>query len=725
MVTKVRANIRTVRAAMVGGNMNKPIWVTELGFPVESDRKDTFPPVSEPIQAKLIGKAMKMLEDEAGALGIEHAFLWNIRDKGEPAWDWHCGLRKLGGGFRREAWKAFTVATGGDQSFPQKPKAKVKGHNTKGGSHAADVSSLINANGLDTKYWVKYGEGPISKTFGSFTDQVDAGAGFDDVEGTSTMTGLKPKTTYHLRVVAESEDGEEGKEESEDVEFTTPPSSSISQKVVRVLHGTNGGYFWVDGWVKEGAIEGPGPGLANVNVHLMLYRNGQKVGMREAHTDAAGHYESGYQSLGKGTYQVEAVFPGGLDWDEAVAPHPEEFTIRDGVQIVSRSAGTCMDVGGGSSENTAPVHAWPCLNPETAQNQVWTLNPVGEGYFQISARHSGKCLDISDVSQADGAALQQYDCLGTGQTNQLFREVWHGNYVSYVAKHSGKCLDVPPGGATPQLLQWTCVDGAAEQQFTLAPVESAPIPTETFLTIEQIIGNAPGYVTFSGHLKAGAYSMQGRIVHVIFEKNDGGGWYQAADRTVLVNSEGFFQYYDFGVGQGQWRARAVFSPSDVFAASSTGEHYFTVQVADRIVSRASGKCMSLSEAQKNPGNGQHFLLWDCSGAPSYGDGQVFRLWPRGGGSYEITVTSSGKCLDFADASTENGGVLQQWDCNDNAQQHFQLLPIAGQEGWYALRPEHDFKCLDVLGGRENNGAEIGQYDCLWAGNQQWRLEGAM
>jgi len=723
LVAKVRANIKTVRSAMVGGNTNKPIWVTEIGFPVESDREDVFPKVAEPTQATLIEKTMKMLAEEHDALGIEHAFLWNIRDKSEPAWDWHCGLRKVNGGFRREAWKAFTGVTGGEQIFPKKPKAKVKGHTTKSGSHAADVLSLINANGLETKYWTKWGQGPISNTFGNYTAARSAGAGFEDVEGANTLTGLKPSTTYHLRVVVESEDGEEGKEESEDVEFTTPPSSSISQEVTRVLHGTNGGYFWVDGWVKEGAIEGSGPGLANVNVHLMLYRNGQYVGMREAHTDAAGHYESGYQSLGKGTYEVKAVFPGGLEWDEAVAPHPETFTIRDGVQIVSRSAGACVDVGGGSSENTAPVHQWPCLNPETAQNQVWTLNPVGEGYFQISARHSGKCLDVSNASQADGAGIQQYDCLGTGQWNQLFREVWNGNYVSYVAKHSQKCLDVPGGGGTPQLVQWTC-NGSPEQQFSLAPVESAPIPTETFVNIEQVLGGEPGYVTFSGHLKAGAYGMQGRVVHVILEKNEGGNWNTQANVPMSVNAEGFYQYYDFGVGQGQWRARAVFAGGDVFAGTSSGEHYFTVQGGDHIIGRESNKCLSLSNAQNENFNGQHFLLWDCSGSPSYGDGQVFRFWPSGGGSYEITVVSSGRCVDFANGSTENGGYLQQWDCNHYAQQHFQLLPIAGQEGWYALRPEQSYKCLDVLGFHTNNGAGIGQWDCSWAGNEQWRLEGA-
>ena len=339
LVAKVKANIKTVRSAMVGGNTNKPIWVTEIGFPVASDREDVFPKVAEPTQATLIEKTMKMLAEEHDELGIEHAFLWNIRDRAEPAWDWHCGLRKLNGGFRREAWKAFTGVTNGNPNFPNKPKAKVKGHKTKNGSHAADVLSLVNGYGLNTTYWLKYGEGPISKAFGSFTSPVSAGSGYEDVEGDSTMTGLKPNTTYHARLVVENENEDEGKEESEDVEFTTPPSSSISQEVHRVLHGTNGGYFWVNGWVKEGAIEGPGPGLANVNVHLMLYQNGQYVGMREAHTDATGHYESGYQPLGKGTYEVKAVFPGGLEWDEAVAPHPETFTIRDGVQILSRSPG--------------------------------------------------------------------------------------------------------------------------------------------------------------------------------------------------------------------------------------------------------------------------------------------------------------------------------------------------------------------------------------------------
>ena len=91
----------------------------------------------------------------------------------------------------------------------------------------------------------------------------------------------------------------------------------------------------------------------------------------------------------------------------------------------------------------------PNNDPWYFYNQVRAkLNSI-KGY-QVVSQNSGKCLDVVGVSTADGAAIQQYSCLGAGQTNQIWSLVPNTNlptsgpiYYEAVSKNSQKCLTVP------------------------------------------------------------------------------------------------------------------------------------------------------------------------------------------------------------------------------------------------------------------------------------------
>jgi len=94
--------------------------------------------------------------------------------------------------------------------------------------------------------------------------------------------------------------------------------------------------------------------------------------------------------------------------------------------------------------------------------------------------------------------------------------------------------------------------------------------------------------------------------------------------------------------------------------------------------------------------------------------------PATGGTYQLTVTKSGKCIDVPAASTSNGAALQQWGCTAGATwQHFRLA-AAGSN--YQLVNVNSGKCVDVPGFSTASGTQLQQYTCV-AGqtNQQWRL----
>jgi len=138
-------------------------------------------------------------------------------------------------------------------------------------------------------------------------------------------------------------------------------------------------------------------------------------------------------------------------------------------QLVAQHSGKCLDVNGDSPDNGAIVQQWVCGGPEKL-NQLWSLRPLSgatpgqggtlSGTYTLVAAHSGKCLDVSQVSTADGAAIHQWECLGSGQQNQVWniQPVPGGDGYTLIASHSGQCLDVygvslDDGGPT---VQWPC-----------------------------------------------------------------------------------------------------------------------------------------------------------------------------------------------------------------------------------------------------------------------------
>jgi hypothetical protein len=95
------------------------------------------------------------------------------------------------------------------------------------GALEATVNGLVNPRGAETKYYFEYGS---SKTYGSKTAEVSAGAGTSSVEASRTIVGLEPEKTYHYRLVASNgigtTDGEDKTLTTEEApEFNVEPGS--------------------------------------------------------------------------------------------------------------------------------------------------------------------------------------------------------------------------------------------------------------------------------------------------------------------------------------------------------------------------------------------------------------------------------------------------------------------------------------------------------------------
>jgi hypothetical protein len=136
---------------------------------------------------------------------------------------------------------------------------------------------------------------------------------------------------------------------------------------------------------------------------------------------------------------------------------PYSIRVADGY-----GGAKCLDVSNNSPWNGALMQTWDCLGPYAGNQQFyfWKLDG-GAGYYQITPSSTWKCLDVKDVSHADYAPLQQYDCLGYGQENQVFN-VWFDSSLNawhIVPIHSWRHMSVtsPTPGNGSSVYQYNAV----------------------------------------------------------------------------------------------------------------------------------------------------------------------------------------------------------------------------------------------------------------------------
>jgi hypothetical protein len=257
------------------------------------------------------------------------------------------------------------------------------------------------------------------------------------------------------------------------------------------------------------------------------------------------------------------------------------------------------------------------------------------------------------------------------------------------------------------------------------PGAPPPVPgltaTQAFVTVDQALNGQPGWVTVHGHVLGGSVPLNGVYVNVNFQRQQADGSWQTMSSAHPVLVDGAYEVDDWRVGDGQWRVRTVLPQQGTFAESVSDYRSFAIGAGYRLVNRHSGLCLTIS--QNSVANGAPIIQWPCfAGGP--GDGQVLTRVPIGGGLHQLVFNSSGKCLDVTGASAADGAFLQQWDClgPGQANQLWQTIPIAGQDGWFAFAAHHSGKCADVLGMSVNQGTRVGQWSCTWAGNQQWSIQ---
>ncbi len=207
-----------------------------------------------------------------------------------------------------------------------------------------------------------------------------------------------------------------------------------------------------------------------------------------------------------------------------------------------------------------------------------------------------------------------------------------------------------------------------------------------------------------------------------------------SERQALPTTYRFFAkdrdvFYD---GQGPQRAYAVTTTGA--SGYQTSSHHNAEKVVNitwgadvqpavngryLIVNRNSGKVMEVAGASTN--NGANIQQNTYSG----GLNQQWDVVPvpnTTGGDYSyftVRAAHSGKAADLYNFSLDDGGNIAQWDSAVGVNQQYYLQYVSN--GWFTVQSKWSTKCLDVAGGATTDGANIQQWASTGGLNQQWRL----
>ncbi len=234
------------------------------------------------------------------------------------------------------------------------------------------------------------------------------------------------------------------------------------------------GYATVRGWVKTGYYGIPaGDNWVNLNYEKEVSPgNFSLIKTNHPTLNSEGFYEVQYEGLAAGNWRIWTGFQGSTAASPALAASQSpkvSVQINSGYRFVFRHSGKCLTLSGNNPAAGTPIVQWACnASASPGDGQVFTLVPMGNGYFEVKVNSSGRCLDVKEWSQSPGTWLRQYDCWGPEQSNQLWQVVpiaGQSPWNAFMVKHSGQCADVYASSTAngANVVQWYCNWGGQQQ----------------------------------------------------------------------------------------------------------------------------------------------------------------------------------------------------------------------------------------------------------------------
>ncbi|MES2731183.1 MAG: RICIN domain-containing protein [Bacteroidota bacterium] len=145
---------------------------------------------------------------------------------------------------------------------------------------------------------------------------------------------------------------------------------------------------------------------------------------------------------------------------------------------------------------------------------------------------------------------------------------------------------------------------------------------------------------------------------------------------------------------------------------ATGDGFYSITSQQGGLAMEVGSCSLENAARVNQ--------WSPNGAPC----QQWKIEALEEGYYKITNRNSGKALEIEGCSPNLGAQLQQYEWNGADCQRWKLEPLTEtvKPGIYKVSAKHSGKVLEVAGGSTENGANVQQYEWNGTDGQKWSVE---
>jgi RHS repeat-associated protein len=134
----------------------------------------------------------------------------------------------------------------------------------------------------------------------------------------------------------------------------------------------------------------------------------------------------------------------------------------------------------------------------------------------------------------------------------------------------------------------------------------------------------------------------------------------------------------------------------------------------RLVAKSSGRALDAAGCSGN--DGTNVWQWEWWG----GNCQRWLFSQTGDGYVTISSAVSGKVLDVEGASRALGANIQMWSANGGDWQKWKVEPTG--DGWYRVVSKWSGQVLDVTGCSTVNGGNVQQYTWLNNDCQKWSVE---
>ena len=141
-------------------------------------------------------------------------------------------------------------------------------------------------------------------------------------------------------------------------------------------------------------------------------------------------------------------------WAQNVGNNEIDFGKMGPVRIINMGSGKYLSASQSITNGTSVNQ----FSTDELHNQVWQIEQQGEGW-EIKIVNTNMCLEINEASQADGARAQLWDCVGAPQQIWNIERLDKGVYELHPSQ-SNKCLEIGDSSSNEGVAaqQWSCAE---------------------------------------------------------------------------------------------------------------------------------------------------------------------------------------------------------------------------------------------------------------------------